>query len=246
MKGGFSQCRSVLITGSSRGLGLHMVNMLVNSPQRPNVIIATARNPATAQELQKIVESHPGVQCYVTSQASVERAFKEVASLVGPGGLNCLINNAAVSMSTDLEKVTAEAMLKTFESNAVSPLMVTKAFLPLLRAAAAQVPGMGIHRAAVVNMSSVLGSIQLNWGSGAYRNYAYRTSKAALNMVTRCLANDLGSEGILCMDLHPDLGGPHADLSVEESVSSVLSVVAGLSEKDHGGYWDYSGKILLW
>uniref|UniRef100_A0A8C9W1Z5 Zgc:110339 n=1 Tax=Scleropages formosus TaxID=113540 RepID=A0A8C9W1Z5_SCLFO len=229
-------CRSVLITGSSRGLGLHMVNMLVNSPQRPNVIIATARNPATAQELQKIVEN-------VTSQASVERAFKEVASLVGPGGLNCLINNAAVSMSTDLEKVTAEAMLKTFESNAVSPLM---AFLPLLRAAAAQVPGMGIHRAAVVNMSSVLGSIQLNWGSGAYRNYAYRTSKAALNMVTRCLANDLGSEGILCMDLHPDLGGPHADLSVEESVSSVLSVVAGLSEKDHGGYWDYSGKILLW
>ncbi|KPP77995.1 hypothetical protein Z043_102539, partial [Scleropages formosus] len=197
--GGFSQCRSVLITGSSRGLGLRMVNMLVNSPQRPNVIIATARNPATAQ-------------------ASVERAFKEVASLVGPGGLNCLINNAAVSMSTDLEKVTAEAMLKTFESNAVSPLMVTKAFLPLLRAAAAQVPGMGIHRAAV----------------------------AALNMVTRCLANDLGSEGILCMALHPDLGGPHADLSVEESVSSVLSVVAGLSEKDHGGYWDYSGKILLW
>uniref|UniRef100_A0A8C9S5B7 Zgc:110339 n=1 Tax=Scleropages formosus TaxID=113540 RepID=A0A8C9S5B7_SCLFO len=238
MKGGFSQCRSVLITGSSRGLGLHMVNMLVNSPQRPNVIIATARNPATAQVKQ--------IFTYVTSQASVERAFKEVASLVGPGGLNCLINNAAVSMSTDLEKVTAEAMLKTFESNAVSPLMVTKAFLPLLRAAAAQVPGMGIHRAAVVNMSSVLGSIQLNWGSGAYRNYAYRTSKAALNMVTRCLANDLGSEGILCMDLHPDLGGPHADLSVEESVSSVLSVVAGLSEKDHGGYWDYSGKILLW
>uniref|UniRef100_A0A8C9W415 Zgc:110339 n=1 Tax=Scleropages formosus TaxID=113540 RepID=A0A8C9W415_SCLFO len=236
MKGGFSQCRSVLITGSSRGLGLHMVNMLVNSPQRPNVIIATARNPATAQMYP---DSHP-------IQASVERAFKEVASLVGPGGLNCLINNAAVSMSTDLEKVTAEAMLKTFESNAVSPLMVTKAFLPLLRAAAAQVPGMGIHRAAVVNMSSVLGSIQLNWGSGAYRNYAYRTSKAALNMVTRCLANDLGSEGILCMDLHPDLGGPHADLSVEESVSSVLSVVAGLSEKDHGGYWDYSGKILLW
>ncbi|XP_051979147.1 C-factor-like [Xyrauchen texanus] len=142
--------------------------------------------------------------------------------------------------------------MKSFESNTVAPLFVTKAFLPLLRRAAAQGSGMGIHRSAVVNVSSILGSVQLNWGEGAsFKSYAYRASKSALNMVTRCLATDLEAEGILCVALHPgwvrtDMGGPMAPLSPEESISSVLSVISGLKEKDHGGYVDYTGSNLPW
>ncbi|KAJ8252622.1 hypothetical protein COCON_G00219340 [Conger conger] len=222
MSGGFSTCRSVLITGANRGLGLQMVKDLAKSNERPDRVFATARKPADAKELQDLARSNSRVHIItldVNSQTSIDTAVQEVTSLVGNEGLNCLINNAAINITGELETVTADNMMKVFESNAVSPLMVTKAFLPLLRAAATRGSGMGIHRAAVVNMSSGLGSIQLNWGPDfTFMAYTYRTSKAALNMLTRCLARQLEAEGVLCMALHPgwvrtDMGGPTSLIS---------------------------------
>ncbi|XP_048829287.1 C-factor-like [Brienomyrus brachyistius] len=255
MSGALSGCRSVLVTGVSRGIGLQIIKDLAKKTERKALTIATVRNPAAAEELQRVAKESSGVHVVtldVTSQASIDAAVEEVSSLLGAEGLNCLINNAAIDGDTDLEMVTAEEMLKTYECNTVAPLMVTKAFLPLLREAATRGSGMGIHRAAVINMSSVLGSIQLNSGALVRSKcYPYKASKAALNMVTRCLAVDLVTEGILCVAIHPgwvrtDMGGPQGELSVEESVSSILSVLAGLSEKDHGGYLDYTGKTLPW
>lgn len=251
----FTKCHSVLITGASRGLGLQMVRQLLATPERPKKIIATARNPAAAEELQDLAKSNPGVHVVsldVISGTSVDAAVQAVESIVGSDGLNCLINNAAINITSELNTVTRDAMMKTFESNTVAPLFVTKAFLPLLRRAAAEGSNMGIHRAAVINVSSLLGSCQLNWGEGAsFKSYAYRASKSALNMVTRCLAIDLEPDGILCVALHPgwvrtDMGGPMAPMSPEESILSVLSVISGFTEKHHGAYVDYTGESLPW
>lgn len=254
----FSKCNSVLITGASRGLGLQMVKQLVNNKERPKKIITTARNPAAAQELQQIAQTYPDVYLVpldVVSETCIEAAAKEVTSIVGSSGLNCLINNAGIFIRDDLTTVTQDNMMTTFQCNTIAPLFITKAFLPLLQmAAAAESDGskMTVNRAAVINISSLLGSAQLAFGDGAkFKSHSYKVSKSALNMVTRCLAADLESDGILCMSLHPgwvktDMGGQQAPLTPEESISSLLTVISALSEKDHGAFLSYDGSSLPW
>lgn len=258
----FRNCGSVLVTGANRGLGLQLVDSLASGGFSPGKIIATARQPASAQELKELAEKHPNIHVVtldVVNQDSIEKCAEEVGQLVQDEGLNCLINNAGINVVADFNTVTAEKMIENFHTNAVAPLMITKALLPLLKQAAASKGGsggtgsMGIHRAAVINMTSLLGSVELNWGERAnnFKWYPYRTSKSALNMVSRCMAVDLEPDGILCMAIHPgwvrtDMGGSEAPLSTEESISSMLSVIGGLTEKDHGSFLNFTGEVLPW
>uniref|UniRef100_A0A8C4ER79 C-factor n=1 Tax=Dicentrarchus labrax TaxID=13489 RepID=A0A8C4ER79_DICLA len=187
-----AKCRGSISTGSSRGVGLQLVKEPAKGSSRPATIIATARNPTASTVINIYNLPISG----------------RLALPLHPAA-HCLINNAAAGLSMDINTVTPEATMKTFKVNTVAPLFITKV---------AQSTGTGIHRAAVINISFILGSIAHNWGEGAnFKTYAYWTSKAALNMVTRCLAADLGSDGILYMSLHPgwvktDIGGPHVSI----------------------------------
>ncbi|KAG7333199.1 hypothetical protein KOW79_003334 [Hemibagrus wyckioides] len=256
MSNAFKNCKTVLVTGANRGLGLQIVESLVTGGCCPGKIIATARNPGQAKELQSLSKNHPNIHIIpldVVSEESIKKAAVEVEQIVEEDGLNCLINNAGINVRANFETVTAEKMLENFHTNSVGPLMITKAMLPMLKRAAVKGEGMGIHRAAVINMTSLLGSVELNWGEGAngFKWYPYRTSKSALNMITRCMAVDLEADGILCMAIHPgwvrtDMGGQEAPLNTEESISSVLAVIGSLTEKDHGTFLHYTGEALPW
>ncbi|XP_026168114.1 C-factor-like [Mastacembelus armatus] len=257
---GFRNCGSVLITGANRGLGLQMVETLASGAFSPGKIIATARNPAAAQKLQELAQKYPNIHITtldVVSQESIDKAVEAVAQLVKEDGLNCLINNAGVNVLADFHNVTPDMMIENYHTNTVAPVMITKAFLPLLKQAASRGGAggsatMGIHRAAVINISSMLGSVALSWDDGDdFKWYPYRASKSALNMMSRCMAADLKPDGILCMAIHPgwvrtDMGGSEADLSTEESITATLSVIGGLTEKDHGSFLSYTGEVLPW
>ncbi|KAJ8343448.1 hypothetical protein SKAU_G00307770 [Synaphobranchus kaupii] len=156
-----------MVTGASRGLGLQIVKSLVNGSFSPGKIIARLRHETRAEP-----------RCGQQGQYSLRNAAQEVHVIVQDEGPNYLINNVVINFVADFQTVTAEKMLQNFHTNTVGPLMLTKALLPALRAARGG-SGMGVHRPAVLNISSCLGSVVLNWGDSAnkFKWYPYRTSK---------------------------------------------------------------------
>lgn len=223
--------KTYVVTACNRGLGLEFARQLSGRGDR---VIATARDPESATELKRLdVEV---VQLDVAAAASVDR----LAAALGEESVDVLINNAGVGVhSTPLEELDFAEMEDFFAINSIGPLRVTRALLPALRRGADKT---------IVNVTSRMGSIEDNSSGAAY---SYRASKAALNMVTRSLAVDLGPEGFTCAVLHPgwvmtDMGGGSAPVAPEDSIAGMLRVIAALSAEDNGEFYDFTGARVPW
>ncbi|KAM4614397.1 C-signal-like [Discoglossus pictus] len=248
---------SVLITGSNRGIGLGLVRRFLEMDDPPQHVFAACRDPSLAQDLQSLATEHPNlqiIQLEVTDPNSIKEAFKVVDKKVGGAGLNMIINNAGILTNLTVEDSNQEDMITVYKTNTIGPMMVTQEFIPLLKKAAQEHPQerMSCLKAAVVNITSSLGSLQdLPTLFSHFPKIAYRASKAALNMVTQCQALTYKSDGILCVTVHPgwvrtDMGGPQGELSVEESVGSMMEMFAKLTDEHNGGFVDWKGDPLPW
>ncbi|XP_053127518.1 C-factor-like isoform X1 [Hemicordylus capensis] len=189
-----------------------------------------------------------------TDEASVKAAAKQAEARLGGAGLNLLINNAGVMPACTLESATAKDMLDVYSTNLVGPMLVAKEFLPLLKKAAqaSKEKGMCCGKAAIINMSTILGSIEKTPEQYFFIPVvSYRCSKAALNMLTKCQSMGYRDDGILCTAIHPgwvktELGSEQADLTVEESVNGIMKTLCSLSEKQHGILVTWEGNVLPW
>lgn len=223
--------RHVLVTGANRGLGLEYARQL---SARGDSVMATARDVAAARALRSLP---------VTLEALDVTVPESVAALAGKRRgrpLDLLVNNAGVGVGgRPLGALDYPELRSFYETNALGPLRMVEALLPELRA-----DGGGV----VVNMTSRMGSIADNSSGGSY---AYRASKAALNMITRSLALDLREAGVICVVVHPGwvqtaMGGSAAPTTVEASVSGLLRVIDRLGPEDSGAFFDYTGERLPW
>ncbi|XP_056217102.1 LOW QUALITY PROTEIN: C-factor-like [Falco biarmicus] len=247
--------QSVLVTGSNCSIRRELVRQLAASPRPPQHIFATCRNPEGPRG-KELAAQHPGiklVQLDAVNLSSIQGAVRAVGSHLEDQGLNLLINNAGISSQATLRSLDSQEMLSMFATNVVGPLQVAKEFLPLLKKAAkgARKGGLSCSRAAVINISSKLGSIGLCLRVPEAPMYAYRASKAAQNMVTRCMAADFQDKGILCAAIHPgwvktDMGTEKAPLMVERSMRGILAVLASLSQDTSGAFLDWAGSSLPW
>ncbi|XP_027572013.1 C-factor-like [Pipra filicauda] len=253
--------RSVLVTGANRGIGLGLVQHLLGLPNPPQWVFATCRDPKgqRAQELQNLASKHPNlviIPLEVSDPASIKAAAARVEELLGGSGLNVLINNAGIAKPISLEKETLETMTQIYTTNTAGPLLLGQAFLPLLKKAAQGSPGSGMScsKAAIINMSSIAGSISFPYTWEEVLFTSYQCSKAALNMLNKCQSLAYKEHGILCLALHPgwvqtDLGssaGHMPPLTVDTSVKGMLKVLSSLSEKDTGTFLDWEGKVVPW
>lgn len=126
---------SVLVTGANRGIGLEFVKQLLRLSPAPKYIIATSRQSKN-EELEQLANSSGSVHILnfeTRDYAHYDQFVSAVGQIVGDDGIDLVINNAAILARDDLQSVTVENMMANFEVNAVTPLMITKALLPLLK-----------------------------------------------------------------------------------------------------------------
>jgi NAD(P)-dependent dehydrogenase (short-subunit alcohol dehydrogenase family) len=231
--------RNVLVTGANRGLGLEYVRQLL---ARGDHVIATARHPAQAHDLNRLAGEHPGRLHVFPLDVMDPKAEAEVARelplVLGDEPLHLLINNAGLLHSGErFGHVEAAKLEDSYRTNAMGPFLLTQALAPRLA-----------DGAKVVNMSSQLGSIA---NTQRFGTPTYCITKAALNMVTRLLAAALSERGITVVSLHPgwvatDMGGAQAPLEPAQSVAGLLQVIDGLGIADSGTFRDWQGQVLPW
>ncbi|CAO1411852.1 unnamed protein product [Diamesa hyperborea] len=247
---------SILITGCNRGLGLGLIKALIKCPTSPKYIFATCRNLDKATELQKLKEENQNlhlIQVDLKDFDKYSEVYEQVESIVKDEGLNVLFNSAGVSPKSayfGIPKLKANELIDTFSVNCVAPLMLTKALLPLLKKAAIanKDSPLGVQRAAVINMSSILGSIASNTDGSLYH---YRLTKSGLNSATKSLSIDLKKDGIMAVNMHPgwvktDMGGPKAPLEIETSCELMVQTITKMDKSVNGGFIQWDGKTLPW
>jgi NAD(P)-dependent dehydrogenase (short-subunit alcohol dehydrogenase family) len=183
---------AVLITGTNRGLGLALATLYARRGWR---VIAAAREPEQAADLQAVAQKYPNVTVEQLDVAKNEQIAALAQKYQGQP-IDVLINNAGLlgerdkqSFSQTLDYATFEDMLRV---NSYAPLLVSQAFLRNVL--------LGDQKK-IVAITSALASITdaARFGGLPF----YRMSKAALNMGMRTLQAEVRSRGVRVGILSP-------------------------------------------
>ncbi len=230
--------RRVLITGANRGIGLEMTRQYLADGWAVN---ACCRSPENADDLARLAQAHSDTLTLhpldVTNATQIDALKAAMQGLA----IDVLVNNAGIygPRGMSFGNVDTEAWARVFAVNTMAPLKITEALADCVAASETKLVAM---------VSSKMGSIADN-GSGG--NYVYRSSKAALNAVTKSAALDLADRGITVVVLHPGwvrtaMGGDNAMINSETSVRQLRAVLADLTRDDSGRFIDRDGSTIPW
>jgi NAD(P)-dependent dehydrogenase (short-subunit alcohol dehydrogenase family) len=253
--------RTVLITGSNRGIGLEFVRQYAKRGWR---VIATCRTPATAAALNQLAEANPRIsveELDVTDEEDINALRKKYADQP----IELLINNAALlgpRSEQGFGSLNYGLATSQFAVNALAPLRVSAAFIDNVRAAG---PGK------IITLGSAAGS------NGYLRPpadfYSYRASKAAVHFLMHNLALELAPEDIVVGLLNPGLVdtrgladiGPNDPVpedfrqivalirngaielsTAEESVAAMIPLIDSLTLEQSGVFLNFDGQVIPW
>ncbi|GAA0594576.1 SDR family NAD(P)-dependent oxidoreductase [Kribbella sandramycini] len=228
-----------LVTGANKGIGKEIARQLVGAGYE---VLLGSRDLARGEAAAKEVGA-TAIQLAVTDPESVEQAAAAIAAEYGR--LDVLVNNAAIIPAGDAGVVDiAPGVLRDgFETNVVGLVGVTQAMLPLLRKA---------PQARVVNMSTELASFT-SVGDPAsrmstVRTLGYNSTKAAVNMVTVMLANELRGSGILVNAADPgncatDMGGWDAGRTAAQGAAVAVRLATLAADGPTGEVYAEAGRL---
>src|SRR4030095_1019053 len=217
---------SVLITSASRGIGLEFARQYAAEGWR---VLAACRNPSAADNLQAIARASNGRVEALEMDVSHLKSVGRAAERAHDQSIDVLINSAGImgKPGQHIGDLDYDSWAEVLDVNTMGPMRVTEACIEHLRR--------GLRKL-ILAITSGMGSIADNTSGGWI---AYRTSKAAVNMLMRTLAVDLKGSGVTCVLLNPgwvktDRGGPNANITAEKSVSNMRRVIDKLTAADSG------------
>jgi len=190
----------VLITGCSTGIGRALA---LEFNRKGHRVFATARRREALAALES--QGIRGLALDVTDDASIEAAVATVREEAGH--LDLLVNNAGLPQVGAVVDLTRDDLRRHYETNVVSPVIVTAKFLPLLRSAAAK-----NGSATLANVGSIVGVVTTPFAG------AYCSSKAALHALSDALRMELAPFGIDVVAIQP--GGVRSSFG-EHSAESI-------------------------
>ena len=220
-----------LVTGSNRGIGWEVCRALADKGCE---VILSGRDEAAVAGAVKTLKKKDlrvtGLVLDVTDDLSVAAAEKSVQRQFGR--LDILVNNAGVLLDTPstrtVEKARIEIVKATFEVNFYGALRMIQAFLPGMKER---------NFGRIVNVSSGMGRL-----TDSRPHYvAYRTSKTALNSLTRLVATDTTEYNISCNSVCPgwvrtDMGGPDAERSPKKGAETIVWLALRQEKEPSGEY----------
>ena len=228
---------SALITGANRGLGLEFAQQYLADGWQ---VFATCRDPGSASELQHLAEASHKLRI-MALDVTVPETVKAAAAEVTGQAIDLLLNNAGIggARGQAIGNIDYEAWAKVLEVNTMGPMRVSEAFVEQVARS---------KRKLIVTLTSGMGSIADNTSGGSI---AYRSSKAAVNMVMRSLAIDLAPRGITCVVVNPgwvltDMGGAQATMTPAESVKKMRDLIETLGPAQSGRFFNHDGREYPW
>jgi NAD(P)-dependent dehydrogenase (short-subunit alcohol dehydrogenase family) len=239
-----NMAETLLVTGSNRGIGLEYVRQALAGGDR---VIAACRQPAEAAALQDLSVAFPGQLQLEVLDTGSGPSIDAFAGRMSGVPVDVLVNNAGIyggSWTTDAQRQSIDGMdyalwEEMMRVNVIGPFRLVARLVPNLLKG---------HRKLVVMMSSDLGSITNNRQG---QSHAYRSSKAALNMLTKGLSVELRDQGITVVSMAPgwtrtELGGDSATWGVDDSVRRQREVVARLDQGATGQFINLLGEPVPW
>jgi NAD(P)-dependent dehydrogenase (short-subunit alcohol dehydrogenase family) len=173
------------VTAGATGIGFACAQAIVAAGGK---VMICARREDTLRDAQaKLGPNAAWVACDVTDDASVDRAV--AATVERFGSLSLAVNAAGTGAAGPILAAKTEEFERVIDTN------LTGAF----RCLRAEARVMQSHGGSIVNVSSIAGALTHPWMS------AYCVSKAGLDMLTRCAADELGEHGIRVNSVLPGI-----------------------------------------
>jgi NAD(P)-dependent dehydrogenase (short-subunit alcohol dehydrogenase family) len=224
----------VLITGANRGIGLRLTQHYLAAGWQ---VIGTYRNSHDLGELDALACPQLAL---IQADVNNDDDLDKLAQQLDGRALDLIINNAGVygPRNQALGTIDRATWRQVIEVNTISPLMLAQALADNLAE----------KQGTLAIISSKVGSIEDNSGG---QGYMYRSSKTAVNSVIKSLSIDLAPYNVKVVALHPgwvrtDMGGPNGLIDVDESVTGLTKVIAGITVEQTGQFINYDGSPIPW